>query len=273
MILKPLSTSVNAAMLHRMILHWKQAEVSPVQINKMLQLYLGEYNWMDATGKYPYVNFSEMRKCLNFSSIESFLKCLIKCKGFGFIFDKYGHSYKNITAFYSPLWHTTSDGTYYEVTNADLNFAIDKKKKEHLQNDENSHQTDDHTMNNNINNNINNINNNLNINITKEYIIDLYTKTINSNISSIEYEKLDNYINIFKDDLRIISYAIEYCKMYKAYNINYLCSILNNWNKSGYKNLEQIKENERKKLGNKNDNSSDNVELFDFDWLSENEEN
>lgn len=163
MSLKPLSTSVNAAMLHRMLLHWKQAEVSPVQINKMLQLYLGEYNWMDATGKYPYVNFSEMRKCLNFSSIESFLKCLIKCKGFGFIFDKNGHSYKNITAFYSPLWHSTSDGTYYEVTNADLNFAIAKKKKEHLQNDENSHQIDDHTM----NNNYNNINNNIHSMVSK----------------------------------------------------------------------------------------------------------
>ena len=122
----------------------------------------------------------------------------------------------------------------------------------------------------NINNNNININTNYNIkNITKDYIFSLYTNTINSNISSIELEKLDNYINIFKDDLRIIAYAIEYCKMYRAYNINYLCKILNNWYKAGFNTLEQIKEKERPKSSKNNNSEEEKVELFDYDWLSD----
>ncbi len=107
-----------------------------------------------------------------------------------------------------------------------------------------------------------NINNNINI----KYILDLYTKTINNNISSIEYEKLNNYIEVFKSDLRIIEYAIEYCKMYKAYSINYLCKILNNWEKLGYKTLEEVKEQEKTKKEER-----ENVELFEYDWLNDEE--
>lgn len=113
-----------------------------------------------------------------------------------------------------------------------------------------------------------NINNNININ----YILDLYTKTINNNISSIEYEKLNNYIEVFKSDLRIIGYAIEYCKMYKAYNINYLCKILHNWEKSGYKTLEQVKDYERTFRSNNQDENPIG-ELFDYDWLNDEESN
>lgn len=109
-------------------------------------------------------------------------------------------------------------------------------------------------------------------NINENNILDLYMNTINSNISSIEYEKLNNYIEIFKDDLRIIEYAIEYCKLYKAYNINYLCKILNNWEKSGYKTLEQIKEQEKVHKSNENNISNETIELFDYDWLSDGDE-
>lgn len=110
-------------------------------------------------------------------------------------------------------------------------------------------------------------------NINENNILDLYTNTINSNISSIEYEKLNNYINIFKNDLRIIKYAIEYCKMYKAYHINYLCKILNNWEKSGYKTLEQVKGHETVNKSNENKLSAEALKMFDYDWLNDGEEN
>ncbi len=108
-------------------------------------------------------------------------------------------------------------------------------------------------------------------NINKNKIIDLYINNINSNISSIEFEKLDKYIEIFKNDLRVIKYAIEYCKMYKAYNINYLCKILNNWEKSGYKTLEQIKEHEKEKMNKSNEHrelSPETTEILNYDWLN-----
>lgn len=103
--------------------------------------------------------------------------------------------------------------------------------------------------------------------INKEYIINYYINNINNNISSIEYSKLEEYINIFSNDLRIIVYGIEYCKMYKAYSINYLCRILNNWNKAGYKTLEDIKSNERKVAKEKE--NKEPVEVYDMDWLND----
>lgn len=103
--------------------------------------------------------------------------------------------------------------------------------------------------------------------INKEYIINYYINNINNNISSIEYSKLEEYINIFSNDLRIILYGIEYCKMYKAYSINYLCRILNNWNKAGYKTLEDIKSNERKVAEEKE--NKEPVEVYDMDWLND----
>lgn len=103
--------------------------------------------------------------------------------------------------------------------------------------------------------------------INKEYIINYYINNINTNISSIEYSKLEEYINIFSNDLRIIVYGIEYCKMYKAYSINYLCKILNSWNKAGYKKLEEIKLNERKVEKEKEERKP--VEVYDTDWLND----
>lgn len=109
-----------------------------------------------------------------------------------------------------------------------------------------------------------NENENIYNNINNKYILNLYSKVINNNISSIELEKLNYYLNVFKEDLRIVEYAIEYCKMYKAYNINYLCKILNNWEKNNFKTLEEIKEKEKVKKEER-----ENVELFEYDWLNE----
>lgn len=108
--------------------------------------------------------------------------------------------------------------------------------------------------------------------INENEIIDYYINNINCNISSIEYEKLNYYIELFKNDLRIIKYAIEYCKMYKAFNINYLCKILHNWEKSRFKTLEEIKSKE-KILAKEKENieSAPPKELFDYNWLDDDE--
>lgn len=105
-----------------MILHWRQADITPAQTVKFLRLFLGEKAWMDSTGKYPYANFYEIARTLNFKNTVTFLACLAKCKGFGFIWETKEHTYQNIAAFYSPLWHDIRDGTYYEVSYGDLKF-------------------------------------------------------------------------------------------------------------------------------------------------------
>ena len=123
-----------------------------------------------------------------------------------------------------------------------------KPKKNHMGNeDENENEND---------------NDNENININK--ILNLYINTINSNISSIEYEKLEYYFNIFKDDLKVIEYAIEYCKLYKVFNFNYFSKILDNWIKAGYKTLEQIKNHEKKYQEEREQKIEDD---WDYNWL------
>lgn len=115
---------------------------------------------------------------------------------------------------------------------------------------------------------INILNNNKNI--SKEYILEYYSNNINNNISSIEYQKLEYYIELFKNDLRIIIYAIEYCKLYKALSINYLSKILYNWEKAGFKTLEDVKNAEKEKP-QVEESTKENEELFDYDWLNDNE--
>lgn len=115
---------------------------------------------------------------------------------------------------------------------------------------------------------INILNNNKNI--SKEYILEYYSNNINNNISSFEYQKLEYYIDLFKNDLRIIIYAIEYCKLYKALSINYLSKILYNWEKAGFKTLEDVKNAEKEKP-QVEESIKENEELFDYDWLNDNE--
>lgn len=131
-----------------------------------------------------------------------------------------------------------------------------------------------HMENENENRNRNEYINNNDINY--EYIINYYENNINPSMSSIEREKLNYYIELFESDLRIIIYAIEYCKMYQVCNINYLCKILYNWEKLKFKTLEEIKlkeverENEKRKILEKEE--KEYVPLFEYDWLNENEE-
>lgn len=91
-------------------------------------------------------------------------------------------------------------------------------------------------------NHMGNINGNININ---NNIYTYYSNNINNSISGIEYEKLNNWLKIFNED--IIKYAIDISVTNKARNINYIGTILNNWEKSGYNTLDEIKESYEKK--------------------------
>lgn len=51
--LQPVSNCVNIYDLRKLMGSWKQAGVTPSQLYKLLRLYLGESDWMDADGRYP----------------------------------------------------------------------------------------------------------------------------------------------------------------------------------------------------------------------------
>lgn len=153
---------------------------------------------------------------------------------------------------------------WYKLNDDDISYIISTyHMKLHMTN----HMIND--MSNHMENIIINILNN-NKNISKEYILEYYSNNIKNNISSFEYQKLEYYIELFKNDLRIIIYAIEYCKLYKALSINYLCKILYNWEEAGFKTLEDVKNAEKEKP-QVEESTKENEELFDYDWLNDNE--
>lgn len=63
-------------------------------------------------------------------------------------------------------------------------------------------------------------------------------------ISSLEYEKVENWVKEFSLD--IVGYAFEIAVSKEAKTFAFVQGILNNWKSAGYKTYEQIKEAEKK---------------------------
>lgn len=63
-------------------------------------------------------------------------------------------------------------------------------------------------------------------------------------ISSLEYEKVENWVKEFSLD--IVGYAFEIAVSKEAKTFAFVQGILNNWKSSGFKTLEQIRESEQK---------------------------
>lgn len=99
-----------------------------------------------------------------------------------------------------------------------------------------------------------------NINI----ILNYYNNNINNNMGSIEVDSLEHWRTIFSDD--IVKYAMDIAIANKVRKIKYIEAILKNWQRDGYKTLADIKENELKR-----ENKEEVKELFDYDWINEEE--
>lgn len=84
-------------------------------------------------------------------------------------------------------------------------------------------------------------------------------------LSPSEYEYINRFIEIgFSDEL--ILGALKEAVYNGATNMRYIDTILHEWKKRGYKTMNDVKNNIIKKETEKNE------EIFDFDWLNENEE-
>lgn len=95
-------------------------------------------------------------------------------------------------------------------------------------------------------------------------IFEFYEEKFGRTITGLEYEKINYWLKDFNED--IIKYAIDICVSNNKNSYSYLNGILKNWKSSGYKNLSEIKSNTistREKEQPK--------ELFDYDWLNEEE--
>lgn len=103
--LQPISNCVNIYDLRKLMGRWKQAGVTPSQLYKLLRLYLGESDWMDAGGRYPNSNLYQIAKGMKFDSVPSLYKCIRHSAGFGFIYYGEVQDVQHLKFFFSELWH------------------------------------------------------------------------------------------------------------------------------------------------------------------------
>ena len=82
----------------------------------------------------------------------------------------------------------------------------------------------------------------LSSNTTNNYIYSYFEENFGYTISSIEKDKLDDWLNIFDED--IIKYAIETAVLSNVRSFKYLEGILRKWKNSNLLSLTQIKEAE-----------------------------
>lgn len=84
-------------------------------------------------------------------------------------------------------------------------------------------------------------------------------------LSPMEFEIINGWIdNGYSEEL--IKLALKEATYNGVSNLRYIDKIIYEWGKKGIKNKEDV-ENNRKQF--KNNNSSNNKELFDYDWLNE----
>ena len=94
-------------------------------------------------------------------------------------------------------------------------------------------------------------------------IISFFEKASGENSSDLEREVIKAWIQNGFDTSMIID-AINEAKYNGTCNIRYIDKVLNEWNKKGIKNTNQLEEYL------KNENSKhEEVKLFDYDWLEE----
>lgn len=159
--IKPLTTTVDIKLIRRLMATWHTNGLSDSNIRKILLLYLGEPAWMDLNKVYPCGNFYNIAKSFHFNCKTSFLKTLMSCKEFGYIWkDKRKvHDATNLLAFYTPIWHkedkedmmsedgsnlsdnsrTTEDSTQNTENSARYNSLYDNIIKKNIKKKENNY--------------------------------------------------------------------------------------------------------------------------------------
>lgn len=109
---------------------------------------------------------------------------------------------------------------------------------------------------------------------TTTNIYDFIEKNYGRTISPLEIEKIDYWLLSFDEE--IIKYAIEISVFNNKKTFNYVEGILRNWKNTGYKTLQEIKDNDNKTNKNNNNLTEEELqnlsEIFEYDWLNDEEE-
>ena len=93
-------------------------------------------------------------------------------------------------------------------------------------------------------------------------IYEIIEKEFGRTISPIEYETIKGWLDSAISE-ELIKEALKEAVLNGVNNLKYIDKILYEWNKKGYKKVIDIKK--------KKDKTDDVVNLFDYDWLEDNE--
>lgn len=99
-------------------------------------------------------------------------------------------------------------------------------------------------------------------NLVDESIFTVFEEEFGRLLSPMEIEEIKEWVSTYKNE-ELIKCALKESVINGVNSLRYIDKILNDWNKKGYKNKEDIlrdKENYRKKK---------NIEVYDTDWLND----
>ena len=100
--------------------------------------------------------------------------------------------------------------------------------------------------------------------VINDSIFSLFEEEFGRLLSAMEIETIKEWVNTYKNE-ELIRCALKEAVMNGANSLRYIDTILNEWNKKGYKNKDDIlrdKENYRKK-------KKVDIDIYDTDWLND----
>ena len=99
-------------------------------------------------------------------------------------------------------------------------------------------------------------------------LFDNFETELGRTLSPMEYEIINGWLTTCSEEIIIL--ALKEAIYNGVSNFRYIDRIINEWNKKGIKTKEDVEKN-KKEFKNKKDNKKQ--ELFDYDWLNDNENN
>lgn len=94
-------------------------------------------------------------------------------------------------------------------------------------------------------------------------IFSVFENELGKLLSPMQMEKIKEWITTYKSEELIIA-ALKEAVLNGVSNFNYIDAILNEWNKKGYKNKEDILKDKNSYRKKKN-----NIDIVDMDWLND----
>lgn len=111
---------------------------------------------------------------------------------------------------------------------------------------------------------------------TTNNIFNYIEQNFGRTIAPIEYETINSWLSLSfeKNDIeKIICYAVKIAVMSNKRTFGYINGILNNWIGCNYLSYQQIIDNEIKKKPEIKEMSTEEKEIFDYDWLNDPDNN